>query len=131
MDDIKLTDQDKKELLDYLNDYSKNIPKATIDEIDKKLNKKINKLKHKRSLPGYVKVMGRQIEDLSLLLRHSNVEDESYNKVVAALYYFILPEDRIPDYIPVIGYLDDAFIISVVHSDVKKEINKVKQFVAQ
>jgi uncharacterized membrane protein YkvA (DUF1232 family) len=32
--------------------------------------------------------------------------------LIGALAYFVLPEDAIPDYIPVIGYMDDAAVLA-------------------
>ena len=34
--------------------------------------------------------------------------------IMAGLIYFILPLDFSPDYIPGIGYIDDAFVLSVI-----------------
>jgi uncharacterized membrane protein YkvA (DUF1232 family) len=39
------------------------------------------------------------------------------------LLYFILPADLIPDFIPVVGYLDDLAILTTIMSSLKKEIN--------
>ena len=45
--------------------------------------------------------------------------------LLGAIAYFILPTDLIPDYIPVIGYMDDAAVlagaIKVVNSHIKPE----------
>jgi len=45
--------------------------------------------------------------------------------LVGAIVYFILPDDLIPDYIPVIGYADDAAVLAaafkVVTSHIKPE----------
>ncbi len=38
------------------------------------------------------------------------------------LLYFILPADLIPDFIPVIGYLDDLAVLSTIMNSLKKEI---------
>jgi len=58
--------------------------------------------------------------------------DGSYQKVpwksivmaIAGLFYFLDPIDIIPDFIPVIGYLDDgvvlAFVGRAIHSDLEK-----------
>src|ERR1700722_4083406 len=45
--------------------------------------------------------------------------------LLGAIAYFILPTDLIPDYIPVIGYMDDAAVlagaIKIVNSHIKPE----------
>ena len=38
----------------------------------------------------------------------------SKTMVIAGLLYFISPIDLLPDYIPILGYIDDAFVMSVV-----------------
>ena len=39
------------------------------------------------------------------------------------LLYFILPADLIPDFIPVIGYLDDLAILTTIMNSLQKEIS--------
>src|SRR5210317_1241122 len=39
------------------------------------------------------------------------------------LLYFILPTDLIPDFIPVIGYVDDLAILTTIMNSLKEEIN--------
>ena len=43
---------------------------------------------------------------------------------IAGIFYFLDPIDIIPDFIPVIGYLDDsvvlAFVARTIHSDLEK-----------
>ncbi len=43
--------------------------------------------------------------------------------VVAALLYFVAPIDAIPDFIPVIGYLDDAAVVAYVLKQFSKELD--------
>ncbi|HTP93452.1 MAG TPA: YkvA family protein [Xanthobacteraceae bacterium] len=51
--------------------------------------------------------------------------------LVGALAYFILPDDLIPDYLPVIGYTDDAAVlaaaIKLVSSNMKPEHREAAQ----
>lgn len=42
--------------------------------------------------------------------------------VLGALAYFISPIDAIPDFIPVLGFLDDAFIIALVMRAIRKDV---------
>ena len=124
MQEIMLTDQDKSELLKFLEEYSVKISKEDIKEIEGKLHKKLNHLKKNKSLPSYTNLMFKQIEELAPLVYSKDIEPDMQNKIIAALHYFIWAEDRLPDYIPVVGYLDDAFIISIVHNKAKKHIVK-------
>ena len=42
----------------------------------------------------------------------------------AALIYFVDPFDLIPDFIPVIGYLDDATVVAFVVESIRKDLDK-------
>ncbi len=55
---------------------------------------------------------------------YRNVPWKSIIIAVMGLFYFLDPIDIIPDFIPVIGYLDDsvvlAFVAKAIHSDLEK-----------
>jgi uncharacterized membrane protein YkvA (DUF1232 family) len=42
------------------------------------------------------------------------------------LLYFILPTDLIPDFIPVIGYLDDLAVLTTIMNTLSKEIREYR-----
>jgi curved DNA-binding protein CbpA len=42
------------------------------------------------------------------------------------LLYFILPTDLIPDFIPVVGYLDDLAVLTTIMNTLGKEINEYR-----
>jgi uncharacterized membrane protein YkvA (DUF1232 family) len=48
----------------------------------------------------------------------------SVASVAAALGYFLAPIDLIPDFIPVIGYLDDAAVFALVLSGIREDLKK-------
>jgi uncharacterized membrane protein YkvA (DUF1232 family) len=48
----------------------------------------------------------------------------SVASVAAALGYFLAPTDLIPDFIPVIGYLDDAAVLALVLSGIREDLKK-------
>jgi uncharacterized membrane protein YkvA (DUF1232 family) len=48
---------------------------------------------------------------------------------VAAILYFLNPLDMIPDFLPGLGYLDDATVLAFVVNSVKKDLEKFKLFI--
>ena len=55
---------------------------------------------------------------------YKNISTSSIIAVVAALIYFVNPLDLIPDFIPIIGQIDDIFIIGYLIKTVNKEIER-------
>ena len=48
--------------------------------------------------------------------------------IAGALAYVIFPVDIIPDFIPVVGWLDDAFVLGTVMVSLRTEIKQFKAF---
>jgi uncharacterized membrane protein YkvA (DUF1232 family) len=48
--------------------------------------------------------------------------------IVAAILYFFSPIDLIPDFIPVVGYFDDALVVSFAIKQIKSDIEKYKEW---
>ena len=48
--------------------------------------------------------------------------------IVCALLYVLSPIDLIPDFLPVIGYLDDAGVVTLCVKSVKVDLEKYKEF---
>ncbi len=44
--------------------------------------------------------------------------------IIAAIVYFVSPIDLIPDFIPIVGYIDDVFIIGLVIRSVKADLDR-------
>ena len=43
--------------------------------------------------------------------------------IIIAVIYFVSPIDLIPDWIPVIGLIDDAFVVGLVLKSVKDDLD--------
>jgi len=72
-------------------------------------------------------------DDLKLLFemitdKEYKVDKKTYLIVAGALAYAVLPTDIIPDFIPGIGFLDDAFVIGMTVKQLRDEIEKYKRF---
>ena len=53
---------------------------------------------------------------------YKNISTKSVISVAAALIYFVNPLDFIPDFIPIIGQLDDILILGLLIKTLNKEI---------
>jgi len=50
--------------------------------------------------------------------------------ILGALVYFVVPTDATPDYIPIIGYVDDTAIVGMVIKRLSKEIERYREHIA-
>lgn len=48
--------------------------------------------------------------------------------VFAGLLYFISPLDVVPDFIPALGFIDDAFILGMVYKQIAKDLARYQQW---
>ncbi len=125
-----------------LNDFDE---KAALEELKKKNEKAEKMLQDTDKLERFlqrlekklkvVPVVGEKLANVPIMasLLKSYVKKEyrdlpigSIIAILSALIYFVSPIDVIPDSIPVIGYFDDAAVVSVcwkfVESDVQEYI---------
>ena len=75
-----------------------------------------------------------QIETLINMIKdyaNGNYKDipwKAISAISAALLYLLLPTDIVPDFLPVVGLLDDAFIIGLCIKLFNDEIEKYKSW---
>ena len=55
---------------------------------------------------------------------YKNISTKSIIAVVAALIYFVNPLDLIPDFIPIIGQVDDVLILGYLIKTLNKELER-------
>lgn len=81
--------------------------------------------------------IGEIREDLPVLVRavrayssgeYRKLPWKTVTSIVAALLYFVSPADLIPDFIPVIGYIDDAAVIALVLRGVRGDLTKFERW---
>ena len=80
-----------------------------------------------KKLKGFAGKAGIKVVYLALVLYYMLVDEaidlKSKVIIVAALGYFILPFDLVPDLLPVIGFTDDLSVLMLTFSIVKGKIN--------
>jgi uncharacterized membrane protein YkvA (DUF1232 family) len=60
-----------------------------------------------------------------------DVPAQSLIMITGTIIYFVSPIDFIPDWIPVAGYLDDAFVVGLALKSVKDDLDVFMQWEAQ
>jgi uncharacterized membrane protein YkvA (DUF1232 family) len=69
------------------------------------------------------------------MLLYRMIRDEEYRldtktklTIAGALAYVILPVDIIPDFLPIVGWLDDAFVLGFTINSLSEEIEHYRAF---
>jgi len=57
---------------------------------------------------------------------YTEIPKRSIIAVLGGLIYFLSPIDVIPDFIPVVGFIDDIFVFNLVYRQVLKDLEKYK-----
>lgn len=112
-----LSDKHKEILKNRLQKHIKSITGKDIASIREETPKKLELIQGSKDF--VIKLKQR------VKLLHEILFDEGFSKsgetekiIAAGLLYFISPKDLLPDDIPGLGYLDDAFVIKMVYDKV-------------
>jgi len=94
---------------------------------DETIRNKIN-----RAYPALKKVL-ENVQQLYALFKDAvkgNYKMHAANVAMigGGLLYFILPADLIPDFIPLVGYLDDLAVLTTIMNSLKGEINQYRDW---
>ena len=81
-------------------------------------------------LPQFVRDRVLKLQILLNMIRDAEWElsEAEINSIRGALYYFIDPDDLIPDHIPGIGFLDDAMYAEIIVQELRVEIKMYQEF---
>ena len=108
--------------------WKKNQKRAEKELIDgaRRLLKQATKAK----APEYVQTRLADLEILCSMLDDSEwpLEDEDRNRIRAAVGYFAVAKDMIPDKIPGLGFLDDALMAELVSRELQPELDGYRDF---
>ena len=100
------------------------------EETSKKMHEAFVKLEGMKDGP-----ITTLFEDIKLMVEiikdyingtYRQIPEGSIIAILGALIYFLSPIDIIPDFIPGVGYIDDAFVIALVLKQVHNDLNNYK-----
>ena len=90
-----------------------------------------------RKSQRYKGLLKKCLDDLTALIHlvrayingeYKNVSWETIIWAIAAIIYFINPIDLIPDFIPGIGFIDDAAVIAFAITSIYKDLEKFREW---
>ena len=115
----RLSQNKKNKIMDFVERLGKGFDKKDVD----KVNSNISSMNKGALANVWDKVL--------FLLKRFNENSSPKDKalIIGALLYAILPVDIIPDVIPGLGLVDDAFAVVMVYNIVKKSVPLVKKAV--
>jgi uncharacterized membrane protein YkvA (DUF1232 family) len=70
----------------------------------------------------YLMAMIRLIRDFHRA-EYRDISEPNLLIIIAAVLYFVSPFDVIPDWVPVLGHIDDAFVISLALKSVRADLD--------
>lgn len=129
----KLSSEDIKKILKNNEPKSKKIlsDEASYNDFMKEVNKKMKSIKTNNNN------LNKLIEDIELLVgmvqdyyhkRYTVIPVKSILSIIGGLIYVIAPVDAIPDFIPVVGYVDDAGVIALVLNLIDSDLQAYKKW---
>src|SRR5690349_7432224 len=59
---------------------------------------------------------------------YREIPKRSILAIVGGLIYFLSPVDVVPDFVPVLGFIDDIFVLNLVYKQVIKDLEKYKSW---
>ena len=70
----------------------------------------------------YLMAMIRLIRDYHRA-EYRDISEQNLRIIIAAILYFVSPFDVIPDWVPVLGHIDDAFVIALALKSVRLDLD--------
>ena len=130
---IKITLELSEEDLSYYAGVMEAVWKKNKKRAEKELidgARRLLKQATKAKAPEYVQSRLADLEVLCSMLDDSEwpLEADDRGRIVAAVGYFAVPKDMIPDKIPGIGFLDDALMAELVLRELKAELDGYRAF---
>lgn len=121
---------DKKTIEDKIIDdavesYSPKKEESIIRRLPRKLERLQNNSAFK-SLRFLIQTVQTLFE--MLMTREFSLSFSTKAMIVAALTYFILPTDLTPDFIPLIGYIDDTAVIMALLRRIGNEVQRFEEW---
>jgi uncharacterized membrane protein YkvA (DUF1232 family) len=128
----KISKEQEKEAKEQFEETIKEINQNDVIEASKDGLKKIKELEGK--IPKVLKEIWDDIKMMIYMItdyvkgNYQNVNWKTIAAITGAIIYFLSPIDLIPDFIPIVGYLDDLTVIKIALNMIKEDFDKYKNW---
>ncbi len=128
----EISEKQEKEARKQFEDTIKEINKEDVAEASRDGLIKIREIENK--IPRLLKEIWEDIKMMIYMITDyikGNYKDVNWKTIAAvtgAIIYFLSPLDLIPDFIPIVGYLDDLTVIKIALNMVKDDFDKYKEW---
>ena len=126
----ELTESESKKINEKFNSFKNK--KYSEDDMHKVFDNEetiLNKMNDKnlKSFLEDVKLFFSMLKDF-FTKKYTEVPVGTIMAIVGSLLYVLAPIDIIPDFLPLVGYLDDGGIVTLCMNFVKNDLEKYKEF---
>ncbi|MFW6067692.1 MAG: YkvA family protein [Myxococcota bacterium] len=103
---------------------------VTQDDLQRLLERQREVGERVQQVPGRLRKLRNQITLLFEMIKayakreYTNVPWWAIAMGVAAVAYFLTPADLIPDFIPIVGYVDDAVVVGLAVKAIQEELRR-------
>lgn len=101
--------------------------KSTLSTAGRKLKRLAEDSKDLQDLKSKLQILMRMAQS-HLSGKYRSFSVSSIILIVFALVYFITPTDLIPDFIPALGFTDDASVVFLIMKKLSRDIQKFHQW---
>jgi len=105
----------------YINKNAENLDKDQLNEALENEGKIKSKLKYLQDFKNQIILLFQLLKDYKNK-RYTQTPWLSIAAIVFVLLYILNPLDLIPDFIPFVGYIDDASVIAVTYKMINSDI---------
>jgi len=125
-----LDDDDARYFRSLYRRVKRNARERDSEEIIREARTIVKRVRANRKTPRFVLHAIDVLADLADLMRDEEwaAPKKVRDAVLAALGYFAMPDDLIPDHVPGLGFLDDAFMIKFIEDEFRDELWGYRKF---